>query len=97
MSRPSRTHFAPLLRIIHWSMALLILTMLFIGVAMVSTTGPAYVALLALHRPLGIGILALALLRLAIRLATGSPPCPRICPRPRSWPPKDRICCSMPR
>lgn len=83
MSRPSRTHFAPLLRVIHWTMALLILSMLFIGVAMVATTGPAYVRLLALHRPLGIGILALALLRLVIRLATGAPPLPADLPAPQ--------------
>jgi cytochrome b561 len=82
MSR-KRTHFAPLLRVIHWGMALLILAMLFVGVGMVSTTGPAYVSLLALHRPLGIGILLLALLRLAIRLATGAPPLPADLPAPQ--------------
>lgn len=83
MSRLTRTHFAPALRIIHWIMALLVLAMLFIGVGMVSTTGPAYVSLLALHRPVGIGILALALLRLAIRLATGAPPLPADLPAPQ--------------
>jgi cytochrome b561 len=79
----TRTHFAPLLRVIHWAMALLILAMLFIGVGMVSTTGPAYVTLLALHRPLGIAILVLALVRLAVRLATGAPPLPRDLPAPQ--------------
>ncbi|MDE1918255.1 MAG: cytochrome b/b6 domain-containing protein [Sphingomonadales bacterium] len=83
MSRPDRTHFAPLLRVIHWTMALLVLAMLFIGVGMVSTTGPAYVSLLALHRPLGIAILLLALVRLAIRLGTGAPPLPDDLPKPQ--------------
>lgn len=64
------------IRLLHWTMALLILAMLFIGFAMVSTAGPAYASLIALHRPLGIAILLLAALRLAIRLATGAPPLP---------------------
>ena len=83
MNRPPRTHFALLLRLLHWIMALMILTMLFIGVGMVSTTGPAYVDLLALHRPLGIGILTLALARLVIRLMTGAPPLPKDLPAPQ--------------
>lgn len=83
MNRVPRTHFAPLLRILHWAMALLILAMLFIGVFMVSTTGPAYVVLLHLHRPLGIAILVLAGVRLAVRLATGAPPLPADLPPPQ--------------
>jgi len=74
MSR--RTHFSPLLRIIHWTMMVLILAMLFVGVGMVSSVGPAYPALLQLHRPIGIAILALVVLRLVVRLATGAPPLP---------------------
>jgi cytochrome b561 len=62
--------------VIHWLMVALVFTMLFVGVGMVSTTGPAYVRLLALHRPVGIAILALVLIRLPLRLATGAPPLP---------------------
>jgi len=83
VTAPARTHFSPVLRLIHWAMALLVLIMLFIGVGMVSTTGEAYVSLLALHRPVGIAILGLALLRLAIRLKTGAPPLPRDLPAPQ--------------
>ncbi|WP_334184208.1 cytochrome b [Novosphingobium sp.] len=75
MNRPPHD-FHPLLRVVHWLMAALILAMLFIGVGMVSTTGPAYTTLLELHRPVGIAILILVLLRLPLRLATGSPPLP---------------------
>lgn len=81
MSPAARTRFHPLLRALHWSMAVLILAMLFIGVGMVSTAGPAYPVLLALHRPLGIALLVLVCLRLAIRLATGAPPLPPELPR----------------
>lgn len=75
MSRAS-PDFHPALRLLHWLMAALVLAMLFIGVFMVSTSGPAYVTLLGLHRPLGIAILALVLLRLPLRLATGAPALP---------------------
>jgi cytochrome b561 len=85
MTAKPRTHFAPALRLIHWSMAILLLAMLFIGVGMVSTTGRAYVTLLSLHRPVGIAILGLALIRLTIRLATGSPPLPDDLPPPQRF------------
>ncbi|KQM18202.1 cytochrome b [Novosphingobium sp. Leaf2] len=75
MSRPS-PDFHPALRAIHWLMAAAVLAMLFIGVGMVSTTGSAYVSLLALHRPLGIAILLLVLVRLPLRIMTGAPALP---------------------
>jgi len=70
-----------MLRLLHWTMAVLILAMLFIGISMVSTDGPAYPVLLALHRPIGIALLILVCLRLAIRLATHIPPLPADLPR----------------
>jgi cytochrome b561 len=75
-------HQFPLtIRLLHWTMAALIIAMLFIGVAMVSTAGPAYTALLALHRPLGIAILLLAGIRLALRIGTRAPALPADLPR----------------
>jgi cytochrome b561 len=68
--------FNLLLRVLHWSMAILILAMLCIGVGMVSTAVPAYATLLALHRPVGLLILLLVVVRLAIRLMTGAPKLP---------------------
>lgn len=80
MSRHS-PDFHPALRVLHWLMALAVLAMLFIGVGMVSTTGTAYVTLLALHRPLGIAILALVLVRLPLRIMTDAPALPNDLPR----------------
>ena len=57
-------------------MAIMVLAMLFIGVTMVSTLKPRFLALIAIHKPLGIAILVLALLRLGIRLWHGAPPLP---------------------
>ncbi|PJG47073.1 cytochrome B [Sphingobium sp. LB126] len=85
MSRLERTHFALPLRLIHWVMAALILTMLFIGVGMVSTVGSAYSALLEIHRPIGAALFMLVILRLAIRLATGAPPLPADLPKAQQF------------
>ena len=63
-------------------MALCILAMLFIGVGMVSTVQPKYLTLVSIYKPLGIAILALALVRLAVRLRYGAPPLPADLPAP---------------
>jgi len=69
-------------RALHWAMAILILAMLFIGVGMVSTISARYLTLVSIHKPLGIAILLLALLRLGIRLRRGAPPLPAELPEP---------------
>jgi len=75
MSRHS-PDFHPALRVLHWLLAAMVLAMLFIGVGMVSTAGPLYPLLLSLHRPIGIAILLLVLIRLPLRLLTGAPALP---------------------
>ncbi|KIQ28315.1 cytochrome b [Xanthomonas campestris] len=71
----SRTHFNLPARVLHWLMAAMILTMLFVGVGMVaSVTQRPW--LIDLHRPLGIAILILAVLRLINRLRNRPPPPP---------------------
>jgi cytochrome b561 len=67
--------FALRSRILHWLMAALLLTMLFIGVAMVSSLGN-YHRLVAFHRPLGIAILVLAVIRMINRKFSKLPPFP---------------------
>ncbi len=81
MSRP-RTRFSGLQRLLHWLMAICIIAMLFIGVGMVSTIAPKYVALVATHKTLGIAILVLVLLRTVVRLRSGTPPLPIDLPEP---------------
>lgn len=68
-------HFNLTARVLHWLMAAMILTMLFVGVSMVASLHwrPA---LIDLHRPLGIAILLLALVRLYNRLHHRPPPLP---------------------
>lgn len=78
----NHTRFTPLQRALHWVMAVCILAMLFIGVGMVSTIRPDYLTLVSIHKPLGIVILVLGLIRLIVRLTRGSPPLPADMPVP---------------
>lgn len=77
-----RQRFTPLQRVLHWLMAVCILSMLFIGVGMVSTVAPKYLPLISIHKTLGMAILVLALIRLAVRLRYGAPPLPPDLPEP---------------
>jgi len=74
--------FTPVQRLLHWVMAICILTMLFIGVGFASTITPKYIPLLATHKTLGMAILVLALIRLGVRLRYGAPPLPADLPQP---------------
>lgn len=69
-------HFAPLARLLHWLMALMVIAMLFIGAGMVASVSERHEWLLHLHKPLGIAILLLVILRLVVRFATRQPPLP---------------------
>jgi cytochrome b561 len=79
---PIRKRFTPVQRLFHWVMAICILSMLFIGVGMVSTVAPKYLTLVSIHKPLGIAILLLALIRLGLRLRYGAPALPADLPEP---------------
>jgi len=68
--------FSFISRLLHWVMAVLIVAMLFIGIGMVSTVSDRYTTLLTLHRPIGIAILLLAVLRVINRLTHRPPPLP---------------------
>ncbi|KNC91690.1 cytochrome b [Trabulsiella odontotermitis] len=70
------THFHPALRLLHWLMAAAILAMLFIGVAMVATVSSLHSLLVAIHKPLGLMILVLVVVRLGLRFSTATPPLP---------------------
>ena len=56
--------FAPLARVLHWLMALMIIAMLFIGAGLAASVSERHEWLIHLHKPLGIAILALVIVRL---------------------------------
>jgi cytochrome b561 len=60
-------------RLLHWAMAPMVIAQLLIGVTMVAALS-YYPLLLAIHRPLGVAILAFAVVRLANRLTHRPPP-----------------------
>lgn len=72
-------HFNTTARSLHWLMAVMILSMLFIGAAMMTSLHHR-IWLIDLHRPLGIAILLLALVRLVNRLLSRTPHFLPICP-----------------
>ncbi|MDR3510725.1 MAG: cytochrome b/b6 domain-containing protein [Caulobacteraceae bacterium] len=73
MARPGE--FPLLSRILHWTMAALILAMLFIGLGMAASLAH-YHQLVAIHRPIGVLILVLVAVRLVNRLVNPPPPLP---------------------
>jgi cytochrome b561 len=75
-----RCQFAAFSRLLHWTMAAMVLTMLCIGVAMVASLAN-YHLLVSIHRPLGIAILILVVVRFANRLLNPPPPFPATMPR----------------
>lgn len=70
-----RRQFTVSMRFLHWLTAALVLTMLGIGVAMVSSLG-SYHALVSIHRPLGILILLVVAIRYVTRRFSVLPPFP---------------------
>jgi cytochrome b561 len=72
--------FPAVSRLLHWVMAVMVLSMLFIGVGMAATVSERYRFLVAIHRPLGVAVLVLAAIRLLNRLRNPPPPLPDTVP-----------------
>jgi cytochrome b561 len=75
-----RRKFTAFSRLLHWTMAAMVLTMLCLGVSMVVSL-PNYHVLVSIHRPLGIAILILVVVRFVNRLLNPPPPFPATMPR----------------
>ncbi|MEO7430791.1 MAG: cytochrome b [Dokdonella sp.] len=75
LSTSAPRHFNLTARVLHWSMALLIVTMLFVGVGMVASMS-LRPSLVSLHRPIGIAILLLVIVRGINRFRHPPPPLP---------------------
>ena len=70
---PAGGRFTVLSRLLHWSMAVMVIGQFFLGVTMIAALS-YYPLLLAIHRPLGIAILVFAIARLLNRLRHRPPP-----------------------
>lgn len=85
--------FAPLARVLHWLMALMIIAMLFIGAGLAASVSERYEWLIHLHKPLGIAILGIgdcapggAFLDAPAAVASGFA-------GGRGWQPRPPMCC----
>ena len=74
MATPN-VRFNALARLLHWTMAAMVLTMLCIGLCMVASLADYHV-LVSIHRPLGIAIWVLVVIRFVNRLFSRLPPFP---------------------
>lgn len=77
------SHKYPLsLRIIHWLMAVLVIALIIIGLTLdeFPRGTPLRSQMMGLHKSLGVTVLALALLRVALRLRSSIPPLPEVIP-----------------
>ncbi len=73
---PSERHqFTVLMRLLHWTMAAMVLSMFCIGLTMVASLA-YYHTLVSIHRPVGIAILILVILRFVNRKLSSLPPFP---------------------
>lgn len=68
------------MRVVHWLMAALILSLLFVGLSMVTSLGAWQYTLLTWHKMAGLVAAAAVLLRIAIRLSTRAPQLPNSVP-----------------
>lgn len=67
-------------RMIHWAMALLLISLLFAGLAMVQSLEPWHLTLLSLHKSFGVLALVLAIIRLVLRIVQQQPDLPASVP-----------------
>ena len=70
-----RRQFTAFSRLLHWTMAAMVLAMLCVGLAMVTSLADYHV-LVSIHRPLGIAILVLIVVRFINRQLSPLPPFP---------------------
>ena len=76
----TQARFPAVSRLLHWLMALMIVAMLFIGVGMAASLSPRYELLVSIHRPLGIAIFVLCLVRIVNRFINPPPELPDTLP-----------------
>ena len=76
----TQAQFSAASRVLHWIMAPMIVAMLFIGVGMAASVYARYDLLVSIHRPLGIAIFVLCVLRIVNRFINPPPELPDTVP-----------------
>jgi cytochrome b561 len=81
----TQARFPATSRLLHWIMAPMIVAMLFIGVGMAASLSPRYELLVSIHRPLGLAIFALCVVRIVNRFINPPPELPDTVPSLRRF------------
>ena len=76
----AQENFPAASRLLHWLMAPMIVAMLFIGVGMAASVSTRYALLVSIHRPLGVAILLLCVVRIVNRFINPPPILPDTIP-----------------
>src|SRR5260370_1395613 len=76
----TKARFPAASRLLHWMMAAMIVAMLFIGVGMAASVSARYELLVSIHRPLGIAIFVLCVVRFVNRFINPPPELPDTVP-----------------
>ncbi|HWX31048.1 MAG TPA: cytochrome b [Steroidobacteraceae bacterium] len=76
----TQARFPAVSRLLHWVMAAMIVAMLFLGVGMAASLSPRYELLVSIHRPLGIAIFVLCVIRFVNRVINPPPELPDTVP-----------------
>jgi cytochrome b561 len=76
----TQARFPAVSRLLHWLMAAMIVAMLFIGVSMAASVSARYELLVSIHRPLGIAIFVLCVIRFVNRFINPPPELPDTVP-----------------
>ncbi|MEA2820396.1 MAG: hypothetical protein QOJ86_2400 [Bradyrhizobium sp.] len=76
----TQARFPAASRLLHWLMAPMIVAMLFIGVGMAASLSARYELLVSIHRPLGIAIFVLCMIRIVNRFINPPPELPDAVP-----------------
>jgi cytochrome b561 len=76
----TQARFPAASRLLHWTMAPMVVVMLFIGVGMAASVSPRYDLLISIHRPLGVAIFVLCLIRIVNRFINPPPELPDTLP-----------------
>jgi cytochrome b561 len=76
----TQAQFPAASRLLHWLMAPMIVAMLFIGVGMTASVSTRYELLVSIHRPLGMAVFALCVIRIVNRFVNPPPKLPHTLP-----------------
>ncbi|WP_045826774.1 cytochrome b [Teredinibacter turnerae] len=81
MNKSNSFHWSQ--KLLHWLMAILVIAMLLMGIGLTHSVSERHTLLVAYHKPLGMLIFALVIVRLLVRWRLGAPALPATLAKPQ--------------